>query len=168
MILHDTTNEPMDDQSESGSAILAAVMVMLVVSLLSLGLMSQTMLVSKIAGSERWSLKSFYAADSGLSLAQTRARVQALAGFNFTLRDIRGASGQSTAGVLNVAVDPLVAAGAPRLVIGSEANAGQGTDTPLVVQGYRTSSTGQHVPTASEREIDVVFGIGPMPATISD
>ena len=36
---------------------------------------------SQISGAERWAVKTFYAADSGINLAQSRARVQALEAF---------------------------------------------------------------------------------------
>jgi hypothetical protein len=140
---------------------------MLVVSLLALGLIAQATMVIRISGAERWAVKAFYAADSGLSVAQTRARVQELAQFNFALRDRRTTSGDSV-GPVNVAVDALQPIGAPRMVIGSEANAGQGSDTTLVVQSYRTRSTARHPLTNSERAVEVIFGLGPMPAAIPD
>jgi hypothetical protein len=153
---------------EAGSALLIAIFMLLVISVISLGLLSQTFIVSQIAGAERWSVKAFYAADSGLNLAQTRARIQALAAFDFTLRDMRGPNGLVQAGAVNVHVDQLQATGAPRLVIGSEANAGQGSGPSLIVQSYRTTSRARHELSRSERVIGVIFGIGPMPATIPD
>lgn len=157
------TERPADD--ERGSALVLALLVTLVVSLLALGLIAHSLMVSRVSGAERWSVKAFYAADSGLNVAQSRARVQELAAFNFALRDLRTTTG-SAVSTLDVAVEDLQPIGAPRLVIGSEANAGQGVDTTLVIQSYRTRSTAVHPLTASERAVAVIFGLGPMPAAI--
>lgn len=154
--------------AQAGSALLIAIFMLLIISLITLGLLSHTFVVSQIAGAERWAVKTFYAADSGINLAQSRARVQALEAFTFDLRDLRGTTTLANAGAVNVQVDPLQAAGAPRLVIGSEANAGQGTDPTLIVQSFRTRSRGVHQLSRSERVIEVIFGIGPMPATIPE
>jgi hypothetical protein len=155
------------DDSQRGAALMIAMMVLLVVSLLALGLVGQSMLVAKLSGAERWMVKAFYAADSGLNVAQTRARIQQLDGFNFSLSDRRSTTGDAIAAV-DVAVDPLQPIGAPRMVIGSSANAGQGSDTTLVIQSYRTRSTAAHQLSNSERAVEVIFGLGPMPAAIPD
>ena len=161
-----TTHTP--SARERGSALLIAIFMLLIISLITLGLLSHTFVVSQIAGAERWAVKTFYAADSGINLAQSRARVQDLEAFTFDLRDMRGTTTLANAGAVNVQVDALQAAGAPRLVIGSEANAGQGTDPTLIVQSFRTRSRGVHPISRSERVIQVIFGIGPMPATIPE
>jgi hypothetical protein len=152
---------------ERGSALVLALLVTLVVSVLALGLIAHSMMVTRVAGAERWSVKTFYAADSGLNVAQTRAKVQELAAFDFDLRDLRTTAG-ATVGPVNVAVEALTPIGAPRLVIGSEANAGQGVDTTLIIQSYRTRSVAVHPLTNSERAVAVIFGLGPMPAAIPD
>ena len=150
---------------ERGSALVLALLVTLVVSVLALGLIAHSMMVTRVSGAERWAVKAFYAADSGLNIAQTRAKVQELEAFDFDLRDLRTTAG-ATVGPVNVAVEALQPIGAPRLVIGSEANAGQGVDTTLVIQSYRTRSTAVHPLTNSERAVAVIFGLGPMPAAI--
>jgi hypothetical protein len=150
---------------ERGSALVLALLVTLVVSVLALGLIAHSMMVTRVSGAERWSVKAFYAADSGLNVSQTRARVQELAAFNFALRDLRTTAG-ATVSPVNVAVEALQPIGAPRLVIGSEANAGQGSGTTLVIQSYRTRSVAVHPLTNSERAVAVIFGLGPMPAAI--
>ncbi len=153
--------------SQRGTALILAVMVLLVVSVLALGLVGQSMMVAGLSGAERWMVKAFYAADSGLNVAQTRARIQELDGFNFSLSDRRSTTGDSVSPV-NVEVDPLQPIGAPRMVIGSSANAGQGSDTTLIIQSYRTRSTAAHQLSNSERVVEVIFGLGPMPAAIPD
>jgi len=152
---------------QRGSALVLSLMVMLVGSLLALGLIAHATMVIRISGAERWAVKAFYAADSGLNVAQTRARVQELAQFNFELSDRRTTTGAAV-GPVNVEVDALQPIGAPRMVIGSEANAGQGSDTTLIIQSYRTRSTAVHPLTNSERAVEVIFGLGPMPAAIPE
>lgn len=163
-----SNSEPQEHAAgQHGAAILMAMLVLLIVSLLALALIGQSMLVSKIAGAERWVVKAFYAADSGLNVAQTRARIQELDGFNFSLSDRRSTTGNPVSTV-DVTVDPLQPIGAPRMVIGSSANAGQGSDTTLVIQSYRTRSTATHQLSNSERAVEVIFGLGPMPAAIPE
>lgn len=152
---------------QRGSALVLALLVTLVVSFLALGLIANATMVLQISGAERWAVEAFYAADSGLNVAQTRARVQELAQFNFELSDRRTTTGAAV-GPVNVAVDALQPIGAPRMVIGSEANAGQGSDITLIIQSYRTRSTAVHPQTNSERAVEVIFGLGPMPAAIPD
>jgi len=154
-------------ESQRGAALMIAMMVLLVVSLLALGLIGQSMLAAQLSGAERWMVKAFYAADSGLNVAQTRARIQELDGFNFALSDRRSTTGSPVSSV-DVSVDPLQPIGAPRMVIGSSANAGQGSDTTLVIQSYRTRSTSTHQLSNSQRVVEVIFGLGPMPAAIPE
>jgi Tfp pilus assembly protein PilX len=154
-------------EGEHGSALILALLVTLVLAVMALGMLAHALAVTSIAGGERWSLKAFFAADSGLNLAQTRARIQHLAAFQFDLAD-RRATTAAPVSQLRVQVQELSQVGAPRLVIGSEANAGQGTDNTLVVQSYRTTSTATHQLTGSEREVTGIFGLGPMPAAIPE
>jgi hypothetical protein len=153
--------------SQRGVAMIISIMVMLVVSLLAMGLIGQSMLGAKLSGTERWMVKTFYAADSGLNVAQTRARIQELDGVGFSLSDLRTTTGPAVSSI-DVVVDPLLPIGAPRMVIGSSANGGQGSDTTLIIQSYRTRSTAAHQLSNSERAVEVIFGLGPMPATIPE
>ncbi len=153
---------------DHGSALLVAIFLLLVVSLMVLGLLGHTFVVSRLAGAERWSVKALYAAESGANLAQARARVQALDGFRFQTRDLRGSTTLVDVGRVEVEVEPLRAAGAPRLVIGNQLNGGQGGGPALVVQPYRTRSAAEHGVSRTERVVAVVFGVGPMPATIPE
>jgi hypothetical protein len=155
-----------EHETERGGALLFAVFVTLIVSLLALGLLGRTLLVSRLAAVERGSVKAFYAADSGLNFAQTRARINQLTAFTMILKDTHGVSNPMSGNNIDVAVDELQRAGAPRLVIGSEANAGQGADPVLVIESYRTASDARHEKSRSERRIEVVFGVGPKPASI--
>lgn len=164
------TAEPMDrtkSARDRGSALILALLVTLVLAVMALGMLAHALSVTSIAGGERWSVKAFFAADSGLYLAQTRARIQQLSAFQFTLADRRATTAPSVS-QLRVQVQDLSQVGAPRLVIGSEANAGQGTDNTLVVQSYRTTSTATHQLTGSERAVTALFGLGPMPAAIPE
>ena len=155
------------NRKDRGSALILALLVTLVLAVMALGMLAHAFAVTSIAGNERWSVKAFFAADSGLNLAQTRARIQHLAAFQFNLADRRAITAAPVS-QLRVQVQELSQVGAPRLVIGSEANAGQGTDNTLVVQSYRTTSTATHQLTGSERAVTGIFGLGPMPASIPE
>jgi len=157
------------DPAERGSALLLAVFGILILSLLALGLLGHSFLVTELASAERWAVKTFYAADSGLALAESRARIQQLAPFEYTLPDVRmyGAGG-GVAEDITVQVAELMPTGAPRIVLLSEVSGGQGGEDPLVIKTYRTNSRARGQLTNAERELQVIFGVGPMPATLDD
>ena len=153
--------------AERGSALLLAVFGILILSLLALGLLGHSFLVTELASAERWAVKAFYAADSGLALAESRARIQQLAPFQYTMPDVRVYGG--SAGIaedITVQVAELSPTGAPRIVLGSEVSGGQGGEDPLVIKTYRTASLARGERTNTERRLQVIFGVGPMPATI--
>ena len=78
--------------------------------------------------------------------------------------DLRRAFG----GLKAVDVDRLADAGAPRLVTGNQANAGQGADESPIIQSYRTASRSENDRTRAERRVEEIFGVGPMPPRIPD
>ena len=151
---------------EQGSALVLSLFVTLVLSLICLTVLGHAYTVATIAGAERWGVEAFYAADSGLHVAQTRARIDQRDPFAFTLRDRPSGSGQ--AALITVEVDPLSDAGAPRLVTGSQANSGQGADETPIIQSYRTASSSRNDRTRAESRVEEIFGVGPKPPTIPD
>ncbi len=159
-------------EQENGSALMVALFVSLILSLLALGLLGRTLLVTQICGAERWGIRAFYAADAGLNMAQIRAKVQGLDAFSFSLpigNDMGyGVSATTQEDIIDIEVDALRPAGHPRMVQGSAANAGQGADASLIIQSYRTTARSRHRATNSRREITEVFGVGPMPARLTD
>ncbi len=170
MLIKQLTRDEGDQ--EKGSALVVGLFVSLIISLLALGLLGRTLLVARICGAERWGVRAFYAADAGLNMAQVRAKVQGLDAFSFSLpigNDVGyGVDATTQEDIIDVEVDALQPSGHPRLVVGSSANAGQGADASLIIQSYRTTARSRHRATNSAREITEVFGVGPMPARLTD
>ncbi len=87
---HDLTHRlmPEPDSRERGSALLLSLLVAVVLVFLGMGLLLQTSLGLEAAGTDRWVVKSLYAADSGC-MAQINLVRQGVIGApgNFTLTD---------------------------------------------------------------------------------
>ena len=156
--------ETTDRRGERGSALILAIFLIVILTFLGFGLLTRSIMVTRIAGSERWSTKAFYAADAGLDVARARLRVNRTEAFTFNLQDLRGASGTQDFGNIQVAVDNMQQVGPPRLALGSQTGGGQGSESePLYMFFYRTQSTSQQQLTGTERVVTSVFNIGPMP-----
>jgi hypothetical protein len=153
---------------ERGSALLLALFMVVILTLVGFGLLTRTLLVSRLTGSERWSVKSFYAADSGLQSALQRARLNQTAGFQFSVRDLRGAGGGRLAGNIAITVDPLQRVAAPQPVLGSQVGGGQGSgDLYLYVISYAGRSTARQELTRTRRVVSNIFTVGPVPLVIT-
>jgi hypothetical protein len=153
---------------ERGSALLLALFMVVILTLIGFGLLTRTLMVSQIAGSERWSVKSFYAADSGLQTALQRARLNQTAGFQFSMQDLRGAGGSRLVGNIAVNVDPLQRVAAPQPVLGSQLGGGQGSgDLYLYVISYAGRSTSNQQLTRTRRVVSNIFTVGPVPLVIT-
>jgi len=154
---------------ERGSALILALVLTIILTFLGFGLLSRSLLVSRIAGSERWSTKAFYAADAGISAARARLTIRRTAAFNFNLTDLRGPdpTGLSDHGQIDIAVSDLAQVGAPQPVVGSQVGGGQGAGSePLFIIFYRGTSAAQAALTRSERVITATLSIGPVPLAI--
>ncbi len=151
---------------ERGSALLIALILIIVLTFIGLGLLTRSLMVTRIAGSERWSTKAFYGADSGLQVAKARLRIRQTNQFNFTVSDLRGSQGGRLAGQINVAVGNLTTVGAPRPVAGSQVGGGQGGAEPLYIMFFRGTSTATQQLTRSKRIVTATMGAGPMPLAI--
>jgi len=64
-----TRPSPEQASGERGSALVLALYLVVILSLIGFGLLTRTLMVTRMAGSERWVTKTFYAADAGLNLA---------------------------------------------------------------------------------------------------
>lgn len=154
---------------ERGSALILALVLTIILTFLGFGLLSRSLLVTRIAGSERWSTKAFYAADAGISAARARLRIRATQAFNFTVADLRGVDTDNLGnyGQIQVAVSDLSQVGAPQPVVGSQAGGGQGPGSePMFIIFYKGTSVAQQALTRSERAITATLSIGPVPLAI--
>jgi len=153
---------------ERGAALFIALVLVIIMTFLGFGLLTRTLLVARIAGSERWSTKAFYAADAGIASAKARLRIRQTIAFTFPVSDLRGAQGQRDAGQIQVAVSNLDNVGAPQPVIGSQIGGVQGGTETLVVMFYKGTSTAQQALTRSERQVMATMAMGPVPPVIPD
>ena len=152
---------------ERGSALILALVLTIILTFLGFSLLSRSLLVTRIAGSERWSTKAFYAADAGISAARARLRIRRTQAFNFNIADLRGVTAQDNYGTIQVAVSDLAQVGAPQPVVGTQAGGGQGGGAePLFVIFYKGTSVAQETFTRSERAITATLSIGPVPLAI--
>lgn len=158
------TEHPHD--GERGSALVVALILVILLTVIGFGLITRSLLVTRIAGSERWSTKAFYAADSGLEVAKARLRVRRTQAFQFPLDDLRGPQADRLTGTIAVSVTDMTNVGAPQLALGSQAPGGQGGAEPLYFIFYKGMSTADETLTRSERQIEATMGIGPVPLSI--
>lgn len=88
---------------ERGAAIIIALMVSLILAFLGLGLLLQTSLGLQAAGTDRWVVRSLYAADAGTQLAIATMTNGAIASGTFTFTDDPNVGGFMS-GVFNVTI----------------------------------------------------------------
>lgn len=155
-------------KGERGSALFIALILIIVMTFLGFGLLTRTLLVARIAGSERWSTKAFYAADAGIASAKARLRIRQTQAFTFPMTDLRGETGALAAGPIQVSVSDLDTVGAPQPVVGSQIGGGQGGAETLVMMFYKGTSLAQQALTRSERQVMATMAMGPAPAAIPD
>jgi Tfp pilus assembly protein PilX len=167
-----TSSPPIEEHHrERGTALFIALVLTVVLTFLGMGLLTRSLLVSRIAGSERYSTKAFYAADAGLTAAQARLKIRRTQAFTFEIRDMRLATGATTAAAVStiqVDVTDLNSVGAPQPVVGTQVSGGQGGGEPLYMMFYKGTSTATQQFTRSERVVTATMSIGPVPLSISD
>jgi Tfp pilus assembly protein PilX len=159
------------NKRERGTALFIALVLTVVLTFLGMGLLTRSLLVSRIAGSERYSTKTFYAADAGLSAAQARLKIRRTQAFTFEITDLRMANDSSVADAIStiqVNVTNLSTVGAPQPVVGTQVSGGQGSSDPLYIMFYKGTSTATQAFTRSERVVSATMSIGPVPLSISD
>jgi len=149
---------------QEGVALLLALMLLVVLSLLAFALVTRGLVASRIAGFERFATMTFYAADAGVAGAKARLRLGKIEAFDFGIREGRVAGAVEAGRPIAVEVSPLVPAGPPRLVVGSQIGGGQGDDGESLCElVYRGGSRAVHDLTGSRREISMTLSIGPVP-----
>jgi Tfp pilus assembly protein PilX len=143
--------------SQRGSALFLALMLILVMSTMGFGLLSRTLLVERIAGSERWATKAFYAADAGIEMAKARLKVNNTNTFDFTLNDLRNGN---VASQIDINVSALDQAGPPVFALGNQAGGSDG----LYMFFYKGTSNSEETQlTNSARQVTAIFNRGPVP-----
>jgi Tfp pilus assembly protein PilX len=157
------------NRRERGTALFIALVITVVLTFLGMGLLTRSLLVSRIAGSERYSTKAFYAADAGINAAQARLKIRRTQAFSFTLADMRGGI-DTTKAVTNITVNVtnLDSVGAPQPVVGTQVAGGQGGGEPLYMMFYKGTSTASQTFSRTERVVTATMSIGPVPLSISD
>jgi Tfp pilus assembly protein PilX len=167
-----TSSLPIEEHSrERGTALFIALVLTVVLTFLGMGLLTRSLLVSRIAGSERYSTKTFYAADAGLTAAQARLKIRRTQAFTFEINDMRLATGSTAASpvsTIQVNVTDLSSVGAPQPVVGTQVSGGQGGTEPLYMMFYKGTSTATSGFTRSERVVTATMSIGPVPLSIAD
>lgn len=154
--------------SERGVALLVALMLIVVLSLLAFALVTRSFVASRVAGVERYSAMTFYAADGGITGAKARLPVGNTDGFTFDIPDLRGSAAGAAGMAIEVEVSPFLTAGPPRAVVGSQIGGGQGSDgESLCVLVYRGNSRALHKPTGSRRRVSATLSVGPVPLSSS-
>ncbi len=150
--------------SERGVALLVALMLIVVLSLLAFALVTRSFVASRVAGIERYSVMTFYAADGGINGARTRLQVGNTGEFRFDTSDMQGSHVGPAGRPIEVEVSAFLPAGPPRAVVGSQIGGGQGSDgESLCVLVYRGASRAFHHPTGSGRQVSATLSVGPVP-----
>lgn len=153
-----------DRASERGVALLVAMMLIVVLSSLAFALLTRTFVASRVAGVERYSEMTFFAADGGVSGAKVRLPIGNRGEFNFDTSDIPDFCGAPAGRPIEVEVSAFLPAGPPRAVVGSQIGGGQGTDgESFCALVYRGSSRAEHPPTGSGRQVSAILSVGPVP-----
>jgi Tfp pilus assembly protein PilX len=153
-----------DRARERGSALILALILTIVLTFLGFGLITRSLLVTRIAGSERWSTKAFYAADAGIAVARARLSINVTPAFNFQVTDFRGPLGNRNSGAINVWVSDMNQVGAPQLAVGWQAPGGQGAESePMYITFYKGTSIARQNFTRSERIVSATLTVGPAP-----
>jgi hypothetical protein len=141
-----------------------ALALIILLTFLGLGLLTRSFTASRIAGLERWPSMTFYAADSGITAARARLRVNQHFAFTTNIADRRGPAGTPTGPGIAVAVTRLAMTGPPRPVQGFQVGGGQGSETEVMyVMFYRGTSNATHGLTQSTRNITATMSFGPAP-----
>lgn len=150
--------------SEDGVALLVALMLIVVLSLLAFALVTRSFVASRVAGIERYATMTFYAADGGVNGAKARLRIGRTEEFSFGIPDLRGPHALEAGRPIEVEVSRLMPAGPPRAVVGSQIGGGQGSDgESLCVLVYRGDSRAFHAATGSRRSVSATLSVGPVP-----
>jgi PilX N-terminal len=150
--------QPHARPSQRGSALVLALFLIVILTVLGLGLVLRTRVAMTVAGSERSVTKGFYAADSGISTAFAHLQENNPCAFSYTLLDQRGA----VQFPITVTVPQSQRVGNPQRAVGSETGGGiSGGGTNFVYMTYRLNSSSFEPATQTRRQIEADVSIGP-------
>jgi Tfp pilus assembly protein PilX len=155
-----------DRRGERGAALVLALFMIVVLTVLGLGLVLRTKVTMSVAGAERPITKNFYAAEGGINAAFARLQTRNPCAFNFGMYDSPGEAGRGAVNPIqvNVAESRLVGF---RRVVGTEAGGGvAGGGTTYLQEVWRLNSDTQEAATHTRRAIEVEVTLDPTPASI--
>jgi len=152
---------------ERGVALFIALILILILTFMGFGFLTRTMLVTQIAGAERWTTKAFFAADAGINVAKQRIRAGQSSPFTYQVEDFRGYSGTAQKGQITVSVSDFGMTGKPQPVEGGQTGGGQGASSePLFKVAYSGRSTAVQTLTRSEAVVSSIQSLAPVPVQI--
>ncbi len=161
------TTEHGERGGERGSALFIAMIMILILTFVGFAFLTRTLLVSQIAGAERWTTKAFYAADAGMNVAKLRLRVRETRPCTFNVEDLRGYAGSSDKGDVVVAVSEMNTIGLPQMILGSQIPAGEGAGAEaLYTMSYRGTSSAFNLLSRSEALVSSTQSVSPVPLSI--
>lgn len=156
-------------RGERGSALILALFLLVVLTVVGLGLLLRTRVTMAVAGAERPMTKNFYAADSGIHAGYARLQVNNPCPFQFVMADARTVEGSApVAGGYDIQVNVAQSVQIGfRREIGAEAGGGlAGGGSSQVSSGYRMNSNTLEQATQSRRAIEAEVFTDPAPPAI--
>jgi PilX N-terminal len=151
-------------KGEKGAALVLALFMVVILTVLGLGLVLRSKVTMAVAGSERPITKNFYSADGGIQAGYARLKVENPCAFVYSRQDVRGAFVKFP---VQVNVAQSVQVGDPQEVVGSEVGGGtSGGGNRLFLERWRISASAQENATETRRAIEAEISIGPGPLLI--
>ena len=151
---------------ERGVALVLALFLIVVLTVLGLGLVLRTKVTMAVAGAERPMTKNFYAAEGGINAGFARLQTRNPCAFDFTPHDSPGDVDKGAVNpiAVNVAQSQLIGF---RRVVGTEAGGGMaGGGTTYLQEVWRLNSDTEELATHTRRAIEVEVTLDPTPANI--
>jgi len=151
---------------ERGAALVLALFMIVVLTVLGLGLVLRTKVTMSVAGAERPITKNFYAAEGGINAAFARLQTRNPCAFVFGMHDSPGDPTRGAVNPIQVNVAESRLVGFRRLA-GTEAGGGiAGGGTTYLQEVWRLNSDTQEQATHTRRAIEVEVTLDPTPANI--
>ncbi|NWF99728.1 MAG: hypothetical protein HXY19_02130 [Thermoanaerobaculaceae bacterium] len=152
-------------QRERGSALVLALFMIVILTVLGLGLVLRTKVTMAVAAAERPITTNFYAADSGIHAGYARLTVNNPCAFTFHLQDVRGSAGSVTFPVL-ISVEEARFLGGQQEIGSNVSGAMGGGGEKMVSQSYRLAAEAFEEATRTRRAVEAEVYFDPKPETI--